>query len=64
LALGDVERAYEAAARAADTGLLPFISVELEFVFNAYNDPVFDEPRFVELRRRLGLGVMHEGDDW
>jgi serine/threonine-protein kinase len=64
LALGDVERAYEAAARAADTGLQPFISVELEFVFNAYNDPVFDEPRFVELRRRLGLGVMHEGDDW
>jgi hypothetical protein len=37
--------------------------VELEFVFNAYNDPVFDEPRFVELRCRLGLGVMRESND-
>jgi len=58
LALGDVDSAYESATRMTETPLLPFVSLELEFVFDAYNDPVFEEPRFVELRRKLSSSEL------
>lgn len=54
LALGDIDKAYEMATIAAERPLLPFVSLELDFVLNAYNDPVFEQPRFVALRRKLG----------
>jgi Flp pilus assembly protein TadD len=53
LALGDVDRAYESASKIAEVPSLPFVSTEFEFVLNAYNDPIFEEARFRELRRRL-----------
>ncbi len=54
LALGNVERAYDVLSVIAERRLPPFVSLELDFVLNTYNDPVLDEPQFVALRRRLG----------
>lgn len=54
LGIGDVDEAYQWAAIAADGPLRPFVSLELEFVLNAHNDPLLEEPRFRELRRKLG----------
>ncbi|MEN7343619.1 MAG: winged helix-turn-helix domain-containing protein [Pseudomonadota bacterium] len=54
IALGDVDRAYEVATELVKRPLPAFVSLELDFVLNTYNDPIFDEPRFAELRRELG----------
>ncbi|MDJ0918968.1 MAG: winged helix-turn-helix domain-containing protein [Woeseiaceae bacterium] len=54
LALGNVDRAYDVLSVIAERALPPFVSLELDFVLNTYNDPVLEEPQFVALRRKLG----------
>ena len=54
LALGNVDRAYDVLAVIAERPLPPFVSLELDFVLNTYNDPRLEKPRFVALRRKLG----------
>jgi DNA-binding winged helix-turn-helix (wHTH) protein/TolB-like protein/Tfp pilus assembly protein PilF len=55
LGIEDVERAYETAVVLATRPTPPFLSVDFEFVNNTFDDPIIDEPRFVELRKKLGL---------
>ena len=54
LALGNIDRAYDGLSVMAERPLPPFVSLQLDFVLNTYNDPVLEEPRFVALRRNLG----------
>ena len=54
LALGNIDRAYDVLSVMAERPLPPFVSLQLDFVLNTYNDPVLEEPRFVALRRNLG----------
>ncbi|MEO0365172.1 MAG: winged helix-turn-helix domain-containing protein [Pseudomonadota bacterium] len=53
LALGDTEMAYNTLVGVANRPLPPFVSLELEFVLNSYNDPMFEQDRIVTLRRQL-----------
>jgi DNA-binding winged helix-turn-helix (wHTH) protein/TolB-like protein/Flp pilus assembly protein TadD len=54
LGIGDKDKAYGTLARIAAEPLPPLTSGELAIVLNVANDPVLDEPRFLELRRRAG----------
>jgi TolB-like protein len=54
LGVGDVERAYELAARVAARPLPPWIADEHWLVLNPLDDPVLERPEFLALRRKLG----------
>lgn len=54
LGLGDTDRAYEWATVMAADPLPPFLSPQLHFVLNTYDDPRLRAPRFLALRRKLG----------
>jgi TolB-like protein/Tfp pilus assembly protein PilF len=56
LGVGDNDRAYEQLKLSIDdtTGVQLFIEVTLMKV-NAFSDPVLNEPRFVELRSKMGF---------
>ncbi len=60
LALGNVDRAHDILSVIAERPLPPFVSLELDFVLNTYNDPLLEEPRFVTLRRQLGGEAFSE----
>ncbi|MEM9688142.1 MAG: winged helix-turn-helix domain-containing protein [Pseudomonadota bacterium] len=60
LALGNTDRAYDVLSAIAERPLPPFVSLQLDFVLNTYNDPLLDEPRFVALRRKLGSEAFPE----
>ena len=54
LGIGDLNSAYEMAQKAAAEPLPSGYSPELAFAINADNDPAFERPRFIQLRRALG----------
>ena len=56
LALGDPDEALSLFREAA-ANVLPFPGAELTIQIkrNIYNDPILDQPEFVEVRNRLGF---------
>ncbi|HMB72662.1 MAG TPA: winged helix-turn-helix domain-containing protein [Gammaproteobacteria bacterium] len=54
LGIGDAERAWEWARIMAAEPAPPFVSPQLSFVLNSYQDSRLDESPFIELRRQMG----------
>ncbi len=54
LAIGEVDKAYESLAQAAENRALVGDIFSAQFTcLNFYSDPVLEEPSFVELRQKL-----------